>query len=344
MKWLYKSLSPVYYGLQSLRNNMYEKKVLEQVSALCPVVSIGNISFGGTGKTPFVRWLCSQQVLSELNIAVVSRPYKAKFSDRYALVDSKKQLEPEIYGDEACMLASNLPKVDVYVSHSKSDCAVEISSSGKYDLILIDDGFQHRKLRRNIDIVLLDSSVDLKSYRKFPEGNLRESIQGLERADWCVFTKSSSESPSIKNFFNEKSLVDETKNISMGFELGKPTRITPHNSFEMIETEEVSYVLVTGVGNPEQVKSSFKEKFGEALGFVSYQDHHKFSDFDIMHMEKLKEIHKAQYILCTEKDYAKIRNKMKNSSDLYFVPQDYFCFKGEESLVEEIRTLCSKKL
>lgn len=342
MNWLYRGLSPIYYGLQSLRNSMYEKNVLEQVTANCPVVSIGNISFGGTGKTPFVRWLCTRDSLADLKIAVVSRPYKAKFTDRYALIDEKKKTQPEIYGDEACMLATNLSKIDVFVSHSKSDCAVEIGNTGNYDLILIDDGFQHRKLRRNLDVVLLDSSVSESDYQKFPNGNLRENITGLERANWTVFTKSKTIDPKIKSFFESKHLIDEDFNLVMGYELGMPTREIPNGNPEIIEVDKPSYILVTGVGNPEQVKQSFADKFGEAKAVAQFEDHHKFSNLDIMYIEQLQNTHKAQFIFCTEKDYSKVRNQMKNSSNLYFVPQDYICLKGEEGFVKEIRSLSTK--
>ena len=207
MKLFYKALSPIYYGLQELRNSMYEKEILESFSIDTKVISVGNISFGGTGKTPFVRWLCSRDSLADLKMAVVSRPYKTNFKEGVELLDEEKALQPELYGDEACMLALNLPKVDVWVSHSKSDAAKFISLRNNYDLIFIDDGFQHRRLHRDLDLVLLDSSVEVSEYRKFPEGNLRENLKNIVRADWFVYTKSTDVNSEIRNFFESKKFI-----------------------------------------------------------------------------------------------------------------------------------------
>ena len=101
------------------------------------------------------------------------------------------------------------------------------------------------------------------------------------------------------------------------------------------------YILVTGVGNPKQVRQSFSERFGKAKDELFFSDHHKFSEFDISLIEDLQRKHSAKLILCTEKDYYKIRGQMKNASNLYFVPQDYICLEGEDRLVEKIRNLLS---
>ena len=340
MKPVLQVLQPVYYSMQKLRNKMYDKGILDQVKLSIPVISVGNISFGGTGKTPFVQWLCSTDLLRSKKVAVLSRAYKAEFSGDIRKITEQEQNKPELYGDEACMLASSLPQVDVFVCNSKSHAAQKIDAMKKYDLLLVDDAFQHRRLLRDLDIVLLDASVGQEAYQRFPKGELREDLEALERAEFLVYTKADSAEPELKQVL-EKRLSLEKASAVFSFQLNKPMRITPSNSIEMIDSDKPEYLLVTGVGNPQQVAKSFKAKFGEEKSSIIYKDHHVFTLKDIELMEqKLTQVG-AKYIFCTEKDYLKIKNLMKNSSALYYVPMKNEALKGEKELVEKISSLFS---
>lgn len=331
MNWLYRALSPVYYSATRLRNRLYDKALLETVRLSIPVVSIGNISFGGSGKTPFVRWLCLQDFLRDKRVAILARAYRADFRAVLHKLDQASSRQPEIYGDEACMLAASLPDVDVYVCKDKSAAAARLAVEN-YDVLLVDDAFQHRRLQRDLDLLLLDSSVGLEKYQAFPAGELREEISELRRADFFIFTKAREAIPSLypalRNYMGAKDYA------VMAYQLGAPCRFTPQQRIEFLEPGELPYILVAGIAQPQQVETSFTEKFGTALWTKFYPDHHRFGDEDIQEMQAALNDCGAKYILCTEKDYTKIRNGMKNSSSLYFVPQDYYFLAGEEKLRE----------
>lgn len=339
MNILLKGLSPIYYSATKLRNKLYDKDLLETVKLNTPVVCIGNISFGGSGKTPFTRWLCLQDSLLDKKIAIVSRAYRAKYSGDFLKLEEKHFQQPENYGDEACMLASSLPQVDVFITNNKSKACEKLVAQSSYDIILVDDGFQHRRLQRDLDIVLLDSSVGIESYNRFPKGELREDLSGLKRADLFVYSKANTATPSLMDRLSQ--YTEDKPQIVMGYDLGAPSRVTPKDSLEILEKSFLNYILVTAVGNPKQVEESFKKTFGEAKDQLIFKDHHSFTDLDIEMILHILEKKKAKYILCTEKDYLKIRNKMKNSSSLYFVPQDYKLLAGKEEMDEKLRALFS---
>jgi tetraacyldisaccharide 4'-kinase len=191
-----------------------------------------------------------------------------------------------------------------------------------------------------LDLVLLDASVGREAYRRFPKGELREDLEALERANFFVYTKADSSEPALKKFFEQEHSYQKASAV-FSFSLNKPMRITPANSIEMIDSDNPEYLLVTGVGNPRQVLKSFNERFGKEKAHMFYKDHHVFGPKDIENIEHKREQCGAKYIFCTEKDYLKIKNLMKNASALYYVPMKNEALKGEKELVEKISSLFS---
>ena len=160
-----------YSLMMNLRNKYYDSVENSQVDIQCPVISVGNLTTGGSGKTPFIMYLI--QLLkaknSKLNILVVSKSYKAKLKQPQEVhVDSIESAS--LFGDEPCLIKKKYPFVFVWSGPSKSETALSAlqhykSKNIKIDLVLVDDGFSHRKLKRNLDIVLLDTTQSL-NFRK----------------------------------------------------------------------------------------------------------------------------------------------------------------------------------
>ena len=159
MRAYLKPLSFLYDQIVGVKNSLYNKGIIETYKAPVPVISIGNLTVGGTGKTPITDFCLKDLVAKGKKVAVVSRSYRADASDP-SWVDVTHPFGARYYGDEPMLLASANPDVMVYVGDTKWRTAEFASTDkrGAFDVILIDDGFQHRKLHRDLNLVVLDAT------------------------------------------------------------------------------------------------------------------------------------------------------------------------------------------
>ncbi len=252
-----------------------------------PVISVGNLEFGGTGKSPLVEYIA--QILSSrgLKVAILSRGYKGHYR---GIVRS----EMKEAGDEARMFAKDLNDVVVSVHPDRRKAARIIEMSGvDVDLYILDDGFQHYVLRRELDIVLLDWRY--QGYPNiFPKGRLRENISSLKRADIVIFTRASSANfphawTDIREYYKGMILYFDFAVENITFE----SKILP---------EGKRYFLITGIAKPQYLLNSLKEKKINIVGYEFFPDHHNFIEKDFS--EALK--NKVDHILVTKKDKVKI--------------------------------------
>ncbi|MGB9691730.1 MAG: tetraacyldisaccharide 4'-kinase [Candidatus Sumerlaeaceae bacterium] len=185
-RWLM-PLGSAYAAAMRLRASAFRRGILQQRRASLPVVSVGNLHLGGSGKTPVVEWLARALTQKGYRPAIVSRGYGRRtaphqlvvVSDGYAL-----QASPEAGGDEPVMLAKALPAVPIVVCGDRYRAALFVAEHTRADCIILDDGFQHLALARDFDLVLLDASICHQ--RVFPAGYLREPLSALSRADAFV--------------------------------------------------------------------------------------------------------------------------------------------------------------
>jgi tetraacyldisaccharide 4'-kinase len=181
-------LSPfsiVYGFIITLRNLLYDCKILPAYRIQgCPVICVGNITVGGTGKTPAVEYLADYLRRNDKKVAILSRGYGRKSAGTILVSDGEEiRTTPEISGDEPYLLATNLKEVIVVVESDRVAGAAYIKNNFHPDVIILDDGFQHRRLYRDADIVLYDCSTPLGLPLTLPGGKLREPLWNLNRAD-----------------------------------------------------------------------------------------------------------------------------------------------------------------
>ena len=178
-------VKPVLYTIVQIRNYFYTHGIFRTVEVSVPVVSIGNISFGGTGKTPLVIWIAQELQKAGFQPVILSRGYKRKSFFTKIVSDTKKvRIGRRRAGDEPYLMANKLKGVPVVVSRKRVKGASKAIKQFKPDVILLDDGFQHRKIARHVDIVLIDSPETLNGAKL-----TREPLKNLRRADVVVFTK-----------------------------------------------------------------------------------------------------------------------------------------------------------
>ena len=279
-------LSLLYGGAVDLRNFLYDREILKSKKLPVPVVSVGNISAGGTGKTSLVRYL-AQELGRTLRMAVLLRGYRRK-SKGALIVSEWGEIRAGIEeaGDEAYLLAKLLPRVSVVVSEDRYEGGVLAVQDLGAELVILDDGFQHRKLYRNIDIVLLKKG-DLTD-RLLPAGLLREPVRNIARADTVVLSYQDVEPFEFE--FGGKPI----------FKMFRKFTGLLNTRFERVPLEALKdreVIAFAGLGSNEQFFRSL-----EKLGFklkerLSFPDHYHYRDF---------ELKKEEVYITTLKDMVKL--------------------------------------
>ena len=312
MNWLRKLLFPfaILYGLiTSIRNFLYDVGLLKAYSFNIPVIAVGNLSVGGTGKTPQIEYLI--RLLSpQYKIATLSRGYK-RLSKGFVLADSTANAAS--LGDEPFQYYKKFPQIQVAVDADRRNGITQLlAQKVKPEVILLDDAFQHRKVKAGF-YVLLTSYDDLFCNDFIlPTGNLRESRSGAKRATMIVVTKcpptiSEQEQEAIKKKINIEvplffSCIEYDDKVYNNTE-----------TLSVATTKSEAKVLLAGIAKPKPFLEYLQ---GENDEVMIFPDHHDFSERDIVAIQNKA---KEKIIVTTEKDFVRIENKAAITS-LYYLP------------------------
>lgn len=321
------------------RNTWYDRNYQKNVHCDIPIISVGNLSVGGTGKTPFVIELC--KIIKELGYTpcVIGRGYKRK-SRNDILVSSGDEVlvDANVGGDEMVMIAKKA-KVLVMTGQSKSYTAKYIDdmrASGdltykNIDCIIIDDGFQHRKLKRDLDIVLIDKATLDNAYL-LPKGRLREPFSSLSRSDIICLTKGASSEKLLQVFPNSNKPIIETT-----FKLSNP-----YSLFSSYDTAH-NVITVTGIAKPKYFIEMLNNENINIIYSIDFADHHNFSEKDVRHICEICTVRSCFCIAITEKDAVKLSIYEKifldNNITVLVYPLELNIVKGKEILIERIRSI-----
>lgn len=295
-----------------LRNKMFDKNILLKSHEFnLPVVSIGNITMGGTGKTPHVEYIISH-LLGRYKIAVLSRGYKRN-TRGFVLANSKST--PYSIGDEAYQVYQKFGnQIKVAVCEKRVDGIKKLTKLyPDLNLILLDDAFQHRYVKPKVSILLIDYNRPVTEDNLLPLGRLRESIHSLNRADIVIVTKCPEDLQPIKYriLFKELNLLAYQKLFFSRFEYGKLLPVFPDDSPYEVSlfnlTQKDSALLLTGIASPRIFVRHFKN-YPFKKKICHFSDHHDFSRADVERIEKefnkLSGLHKI--IITTEKDAVRL--------------------------------------
>ena len=298
IRFLVFPLSIIFKFVTDIRNKLYDCNFLKSEKINVPVISVGNLSTGGTGKTPMVDFII-YNLKRDYNISVLSRGYNRKSK---GFIEIKNSDNPSLVGDEPFLIKSNHSEVPVFACEDRVEGAKKIISENNTNLILLDDAFQHRKISRNLDIVLTDyNNLFYKDYL-LPYGNLRESRNNINRADVIIVTKcpldfNKADAIKIKNQINPK------KTQSLFFSQIKYSEILfgfKELSFKSVRNSKLT--LVTGIANSQPLKEYLK-KNNVNFDHFDYPDHYNYSRKDV---NKILATTKNNIILTTKKDYYKL--------------------------------------
>lgn len=309
-------LNPAYFFLSfsallysaaiRLRNLFYDHGLLGQAGLRCPVISVGNLSVGGTGKTPMVIHLAGLMAGWGLKPAVLSRGYRGGSGKKVNVVSDGRSIlsGPGDGGDEPLLIAGRLPAVPVLTGPRRSVTGEYALSHFGIDIVILDDGFQHRSLQRNLDIVLLDGRLPLGNGRLIPRGPLREPFSSLKRADLIVLTRAVT---GEKTPF-ESRLAEELPSIPVFKSCHSPRRLTEgrENSRPLSDLAGRKIYAFAGVARPDSFRESIESLQGTIVGFRVFPDHHRYRSEDLAELEKEARSLGADLVLTTEKDGVKL--------------------------------------
>ncbi len=281
---------------------IYERGLLPREKPVLPVISVGNLSVGGTGKSAFVAWLWELLVEEGYRPALLLRGYRGK-SGASQVVESDSLAE--LVGDEALMLKRQLPEAVIVVGKQRQQ-SLRLAQQAGCELALLDDGFQYLKLQRDADILLLHVRQTLKAGRLLPLGALREPLDLLEHAACCVITgeASQAELAAVMDLVGRK--APSVPVARAEYEL---VRLATPGQWEEAGPEalqDLSVLAFCGLGNPAGFEASLGQAGAKVVELASFPDHHSYTQDEIMELEARRQALGATVIVCTEKDAVKL--------------------------------------
>lgn len=322
LKYLLFPFSLIYWSITALRNKMYDSGFYGSTDFELPVISVGNLSTGGTGKTPLVDYLIN--LLSENeNIGVLSRGYRRKTVGFFL---SPISPDPKMIGDEPALLKWKYPQIEVAVGEERvMAIPLLVGSNPELSVIILDDAFQHRAARPWISIITTSYQYPFWNDKLLPIGDLRESKSGHKRAHIIVVTNcpvslSEKEKKEIKksiNSLNNQYILFSSVVYSEPYLLNNPSqKIVLNNSRDVL--------LFAGIGKPERLKNYVYSKV-KSLKWLGFSDHHWYSARDIFQINELsKKGNSKKIILTTEKDAIRLYDLIpllkKEEIEIYVLP------------------------
>ena len=283
-----------------LRNLLYSRKLLKVHHVDAAVLCVGNITVGGTGKTPLVVWLCN--LLSQnYKCAILTRGYKAKTQDK------------KDFKDEIAILTENCPEAIVIVNPVRVAGASEAIDKYAADVLVMDDGFQHRRLERDLDIIAIDATQPFGFGKLLPAGLLREPVSSLNRAGAVVITRcnqvtdtQTSELEQILRTTNPDMIIAKTIHAPIYAKSSDNKKI----AIEQVKGKKV--FTFCGIGNPDSFLNTIKDLGAELAGSIVFDDHYDYTDACLNEITEQAKKLGADLILTTQKDWTKVISKLES--------------------------------
>lgn len=321
---MFNPLAPLFSLLTKTRISLYKKNIIDSIRLSIPVVSIGNITMGGTGKTPFTLWLLEYLIQQKkIKTGVVVRSYKTSLNHP-ARVQTNSESAAQ-FGDEAVLIQKHFPEALVYSGPQKYKTAQFMLGTENLNpqLLLIDDGFQHLKLQRDLDIVLCDTSVPLRDYDWPPFGRARENFAAFARADVIVLTKTEMQNSQtlekIQKVIPKGKIVLKSQQTVLNWvAVGGHSSALKSLSSEVSSLKSLKIFAFAGLARPENFKNTLLNLGIPIHSFLSLKDHTQYSsEFITELVQKAKD---CDIALTTEKDVVKLQGWPQEALPLCVLP------------------------
>jgi len=309
------------------RNRRYDRHTALVHRVGVPVVSVGNLTLGGTGKTPMVRWLVQWFHDRGLRAAVVSRGYGANAGEA---------------NDEALELSRSLPKTPHVQNPDRVAAAQEAIAAWGGQLIVLDDGFQHRRIARDLDIVLLDALEPFGFGHVFPRGTLREPVEGLRRADVVVLSRADLlGTAGREDFWRTVRLHAPAATCVEAVHAPRMLISAGGKQMPLEAVRGQAAAAFCGLGNPAGFRHTLDGLGCRVAGFREFPDHHRYTAAEVGSLAAWADTLDVSAVLCTCKDLAKFSTDDLGGRPLWAINVEMDFLNGQELLEARLRSLLS---
>jgi tetraacyldisaccharide 4'-kinase len=312
------------------RNSRYDRAVNRIHRVNVPVISVGNLTLGGTGKSPMVEWIVRELIQREKKVGIVSRGYGAR----------------DGVNDEALELAWKLPGVPHVQNPNRLAAARQAIDEFGCNALVLDDGFQHRRLARDLDIVLLDALEPFGFEYVFPRGTLREPIEGLARAQVVALSRADLISAEERTLIRNR-VATHAPSAAWIEVIHAPIELVAYenSSRQSLESLRGCRVLAfCGLGNPAGFRHTLTGCGYEIAAFHEFPDHHPYNQADLDRLSNEAHRLNVDAIVCTQKDLVKVRRDRLGDCPLWAVRVGIEFLSGREVLQEKLSNVVSSPL
>jgi tetraacyldisaccharide 4'-kinase len=344
---LLRLLAGGYGAAVRLRASFYQRGLWTSQRLPCKVISVGNLTVGGTGKTPMTRYLARLVQSLGREVAIVSRGYKGRAEKSGGIVSDGKRIlmDADTAGDEPFMLASELADIPVAVGRNRFAVAQRLLEAYNPEVIILDDAFQHLSLARDLNVVLLDHHRPFGNYHLLPRGTLREPLTALARGDVYILTRSNRPGgPDWRQLVKRlpaRPVLRASTRLIIDKVVGVRDRSDPESA-RSPKRQAIEYLhdrrvfLFSGLADNREFKRTIEEAGPVIVGMLSYSDHYSYSDQELGRIAAAAVAHEAELIVTTAKDCARIAPQTQWPLDLCAVDVEMELPRDREALVQII--------
>ena len=327
-------ISALYGTAQKLRASCYRQNLFRSQKLPCNVISVGNITVGGTGKTPMTIYVADKLQQIGVRVAVISRGYKGGAERDGGVVSDGRHLlmDSEQAGDEPFLIASRLENIPVIVGKNRFEAGLLAVDKFQPDVIVLDDAFQHLKLKRDIDIILLDHTRPFGNSHLLPRGILREPLTAMRRATACILTRcrDDADESARSSIAKLKSILPQPPVFKSSYipycytvkDGAGPTLQAGSNFFVPHDLGDIKNRKVfgfSGIARNDDFKRTVKTLGFTVTGFLEFSDHHRYAEPDLKTILRTARETGARELITSEKDYVRLTGKGGCPMDLVVV-------------------------
>lgn len=349
-----KAFSFVFSLVVSLRSALYKSGLRRQIPLGVQVISIGNVTAGGTGKTPVTEIFARTLASEGRKVAILSRGYRRKEAPWYKrvftqvidpplVVSNGKRilLDSVVGGDEPYMLASNLPGVAVIVDRDRVKAGRYAIKRFGCDTLILDDGFQYKKLRHSIEVVLVDSTNPFGNGNLLPRGILREKAKNIKRADIIFLTKCHGDTSAVVEDIRRYNKSAEIVECNHAPRVLKDVWSREELPLEWLKGKTLC--TLSGIASPKGFENSLRSLGAKVVWCERYADHHRYDSSEILYaLNRTADMH-ADALITTEKDAVRFPRFETSPVRCLYLRIAIEILKGEENFTQIINRICFRK-